>query len=103
MNTVKTDPSNVTVSGGDLILILKSSTDGALVDTDPSQVKPGFQFGTGYFVEARIYFPGNGSAIYNWPAFWTDSHNWPKSGEIDIAEGLSKLTSNYHSSSGANN
>lgn len=103
MNDVSTRPSNVHVSDGDLILTLSSARSGALVDTDPSQVKPGFQFGTGYFIEARIYFSGTGASIYNWPAFWTDSHNWPTSGEIDIAEGLSKLSANYHSSSGANN
>ena len=102
INSVTTDPSNVTVAGGNLILTLKSPSDGALVTTDPAQVIPGFEFGTGTFIEARIYFPGDGTDIYNWPAFWTDSSHWPQDGEIDIAEGLSQLSSNYHSVSGRN-
>ncbi len=103
MNNVSTSSSNVAVSGGNLILTLSSSSVGAMVDSDPHQASTGFQFGTGYYVEARIYFPGNGSNIYNWPAFWTDGQSWPTDGEIDIAEGLGQLTSNYHSPQGANN
>lgn len=103
MNNVSTSASNVSESGGSLNLQLSSSSVGALVDTDPSQVSNGFQFGTHYVAEARVYFPGSGSTIDNWPAWWTDGQNWPQDGEIDVAEGLSTLTSNYHSSSGANN
>lgn len=104
MNNVSTSPSNVSVSGGNLILTLSSASVGALVSTNPDdRVKPGFQFGIGCYVEARIFFPGSGTTVYNWPAFWTDGQNWPNDGEIDIAEGLGTLTSNYHSSSGANN
>ncbi len=95
MNNVSTTASNVAVSGGDLKLTLSSSTVGSLVDTDPSQVSPGYQFGTGYYIEARIYFPGTGSNNYNWPAFWTDGQTWPQDGEADIAEGLGDMTSNY--------
>jgi len=102
MNNVTTSPANVSVSGGDLILTLASPSSGALVDTDPSQVPAGgFTFGDGYDVEARIWFPGNGAAVGNWPAFWADGQNWPMDGETDIAEGLGTLTSNYHSAEGA--
>jgi len=104
MNNVSTSASNVGVSGGNLQLTLASSSSGALVSTNPSGgATSGFAFGTGYYAEASIYFPGSGSNIYNWPAFWTDGQSWPTNGEIDIAEGLGTLTSNYHSPSGANN
>lgn len=89
-----TSGSNVSLSGGNLVLQVSSSSQ-ALVDTDPSQTPKGFQFGTGYYAEARIYFAGSGSTIDNWPAFWTDGQQWPGNGEIDIAEGLGTLTSNY--------
>ena len=106
MNGVSTSASNVSESGGNLILTLASGSSGALVSTNPSggSASTGFTFGTGYFAEARIYFSGNGSSIYNWPAFWTDGQSWPTTGESDIAEVLGgNLTSNYHSPQGANN
>lgn len=104
MNNVTTSPSNVSVSGGDLNLTLSSSGVGALVSSNPAGgASKGVQFATGYYAEARIYFPGSGSRIYNWPAFWTDGQHWPADGEIDIAEGLGQLTSNYHSPLGSNN
>jgi hypothetical protein len=103
MNNVTTNPANVAVIGGNLVLTLSSNTEGALVNTNPSDSgKRGFSIGYGYF-EAKVFFPGEGTRIYNWPAWWTDGQNWPQNGEIDIAEGLDTLTSNYHSSTGANN
>ena len=58
----------------------------------------------GSYSEARVYFPGNGTSLYNWPAWWTSGPNWPAAGEHDIAEVLGgKLTVNYHSPSGAHN
>ncbi len=104
INNVTTSASNATVSGGDLILSLGTSSSGATVDTDPSQTNGGgFQFGDGYYAEASIYLPGNGTTINNWPAFWTDGQSWPADGEIDVTEGLGTLTSNYHSNQGASN
>ena len=97
-NNVTVSPSNVAISGGDLILTLSSSSVGANVSTDPSQGMTGFQFGDGYYLEARIYFPGSGTNIYNWPALWTVNNNWPEDGEDDIAEGNVELTTNYHAS-----
>lgn len=104
-NGVSMSPSNVAVSGGDLILTLSSSSSGATIDTDPAQVTGGggFTMGDGTFTEARIYAPGNGTSLYNWPAFWTDGQSWPTDGEIDILEGLGSATSNYHSPQGASN
>jgi len=102
-NGVTMSPKNVSVTDGNAVLTLASSSSGATIDTDPSQVSPGFQFGTGYYVEARLYVPGSGSTLYNWPAFWTDGQSWPTNGESDILEGLGTATSNYHSPSGASN
>ena len=103
MNNTATSPANVAVSGGNLILTLSSASVGALVSTNPGGgASTGFQFTYGY-TEARILFSGSGSTCNDWPAFWTDGQSWPQNGEIDIAEGLGTLTSNYHSSSGASN
>jgi hypothetical protein len=103
MNNVSTSPANVAVSGGNLILTLSSQSVGALVSTDPGGgASTGFQFTYGY-VEARILFSGSGSTCNDWPAFWTVGQNWPADGEIDIAEGLGTLTSNYHSNAPTNN
>ena len=100
MNNVSTSANNVSVSGGNMIMTLASSSNGALINTNPNDCGiAGFQFGTGYYAEARMYFPGNGDTIYNFPAWWTNGQSWPATGEIDIAEGLGQMTSNYHYSS----
>jgi Glycosyl hydrolases family 16 len=103
MNNVTTSPSNVSVAGGVLSLKLSNSSEGACITTNPNGgAQTGFQFTYGY-AEARVLFPGSGSTIDNWPAWWTDGQTWPADGEIDIAEGLGTLTTNYHNTSGAVN
>ncbi len=103
-NRVTTYKSLVSVANGEVTLTLISSSQGALIATNPrGGASPGFQFQYGA-VEARVWFPGNGSACLNWPTWWTDGQNWPTNGEHDIAEVLSgQMTVNYHSSSGAHN
>ena len=86
------DPANVTVSGGALNLSLIRQPhscggrvrpySGGMVNTDGK-----FQFTYG-LLQARIWLPGRGGQISNWPAFWTDGQNWPRDGEIDVLEGL---------------
>ena len=104
MNKVRTDPANVSVGGGALSLKLSDAGTGSLVSSNPKDAATtGYEFRTGY-TEARISFPGNGTVLHNWPAWWTTGQSWPATGENDVAEVLKgKLTSNYHSSSGAHN
>lgn len=100
MNEVSTSAANVSVSGGNLILTLASSSSGALVNTNPDDAAgTPFEMTTGY-AEARMYFPGSGSTVYNWPAWWITGQDHPETGENDIAEGLGTMTVNYHSSAG---
>ncbi|HYP45999.1 MAG TPA: family 16 glycosylhydrolase [Propionibacteriaceae bacterium] len=104
-NGVTTRAKNVSVSGGNLVLTLESSSSGAEVDSAPydGAGANGYLLPVGGYAEARINFPGRGSTIYNWPAWWASGPNWPAAGEHDIAEGLGNLTVNYHSPSGAHN
>jgi beta-glucanase (GH16 family) len=107
MNNVTTRGSNVSVSGGNLVLTLSDANNGAEVDSSPADGAGanGFMLQTGDYVEARINFPGDSSGrLYNWPAWWASGPNWPAAGEHDIAEVLGgELTVNYHSPSGAHN
>ena len=103
MNNVSTSPRNVAVGGGVVTLTPESSRVGALISTNPDDAaeRP-FEFRHGY-AEARIWFPGDGELVYNWPAWWINGQDHPRDGEHDIAEGLGRMTVNYHSSSGAHN
>ena len=86
------DPANVTVAGGALNLSLLRQPhscggrvrpySSGMVNTDGK-----FQFTYG-FMQARIWMPGRRGQIVNWPAFWADGQNWPRTGEIDVLEGL---------------
>jgi hypothetical protein len=90
-NNVTTSSKNVAVNGGNLVLTLASKTSGAEIES------AAYNFAVGDYAEASVEFPGSGTTIYNWPAWWTSGQNWPTSGENDIAEGLGTLTVNYHS------
>lgn len=86
------DPAKVSVSDGALHLGLARQPESCGGTTRPyasgmvnSDGKFEFTYG---FMEARIWLPGRGSRITNWPAFWADGHNWPADGEIDVLEGL---------------
>jgi Glycosyl hydrolases family 16 len=97
-NAVTDHSSNVHISGGYATLTLASPVSGATLETIHEVL------GVGEVAEARIRFAGVKSKIYNWPAFWAAGHDWPYSGENDVAEGLSNvLTVNYHSPSGWHN
>ena len=96
-NNVTDYASNIVEGGGNVTLTLASSSSGATIGSNQNVLA------VGDFAEARVYFAGNGTSIYNWPAWWASGPNWPSAGENDIAEGLGTLTVNYHSPSGALN
>lgn len=87
---LSTPAQNVTESGGNLILTRSDSKNGAVVTTRPGASGApylGFSLGTESVFEARILFPGNGTQIYNWPAFWVlhdEGEPNPPTVEIDI-------------------
>ncbi|MEW1914909.1 glycoside hydrolase family 16 protein, partial [Kitasatospora sp. NPDC085895] len=85
-------PSQATVSGGSLHLTATPKAATANGTSFPytsgmvqSNGKAQFTYGA---FEARIYLPGSGGKISNWPAFWTDGQSWPTDGEMDVMEGL---------------
>jgi hypothetical protein len=52
----------------------------------------------GFYIEARMWCPGSGGLVYNWPSFWMtgiqavngvgNGYSWPTSQELDVMEGL---------------
>ena len=100
MNGFEKLASNIRFSNGSVILGIGADDSGAVLTSNPynsNNIKGGFTFGTGIYLEARINFAGNGETVYNWPAWWTNSYNWPMTGETDIFEALGEsATSNYH-------
>jgi hypothetical protein len=101
---VTTRDANVSVSGGNAILKLVSSSEGAVIASKPFDGSGvGYTLPVGSFTEARISFPGQDTTIYNWPGWWASGPSYPAAGEHDIAEGLGTMTVNYHSSSGKYN
>jgi beta-glucanase (GH16 family) len=86
------DPARVRVSDGTLHLSLAGQRESCGGRTRPyasgmvnSDGKFEFTYG---LMEARLWLPGQGRQITNWPAFWADGQNWPTDGEIDVVEGL---------------
>lgn len=92
--TVRYDSANVTVAGSSCALAL-TNTAGALITTNPGNAAgaTGFTAAPPMAVEARIFLPGSGSTVDNWPAFWLDTTGtWPQGVEVDIMEGLANQT-----------
>lgn len=97
--------SNANIVGGQLVLTLSSTSEGAAVTTCPPTWAAGFtppsdggfSFKYGY-VECRLVIPTGG-----WWAFWQEGDNWPTGGECDWAENLSAfgLTTNYWHGTGS--
>ena len=91
--------ANVTVTGGNLVLSLASSTSGAYISSNPADGAGanGWALPVGGCVEARIYSPGpSASVAYNWGGIFASGQSWPTNGEIDFWETLGSPSLNYH-------
>jgi beta-glucanase (GH16 family) len=75
--------SNVTVSGGQLIITANRNGNSFTSGRINTQGKFSFQYGT---IEAVITVPNLANGL--WPAFWMmgNSGGWPNCGELDIIE-----------------
>ena len=75
---------------------------GSYNGTELTNSTSAFELGIGDYVEFRVWVPpcpgcDNGFApVANHETIWTSGANWPANGEIDIAEGLSSLSTTYH-------
>jgi beta-glucanase (GH16 family) len=60
---------------------------GSVVTTDPNDGRHGGGFQYRYGVlEAKLYVPGQGALLADWPAITTFGQLWPQDGEDDILE-----------------
>jgi beta-glucanase (GH16 family) len=84
------DPDNVRLEGGNLVINIRSTGEGANRQFTSARVrtqdKLTFKYGR---IEARIKMPDLANGL--WPAFWTLGNNfsdvgWPFCGELDIVE-----------------
>jgi beta-glucanase (GH16 family) len=86
------DPSQVGVSAGALTLRATAKAESCGAVTEPyaaGLVSTDGKFSYTYGAyEARVWVPGSGSTVADWPAVWADGQNWPDDGEIDVLEGL---------------
>jgi hypothetical protein len=60
-------------------------------------------YAKGLFIADICHMPGSICGV--WPSFWTNGHKWPRTGEIDIIEGINRATTNsivLHTSPGCN-
>jgi beta-glucanase (GH16 family) len=60
---------------------------GAMINTNPARGRGGYQYTYGV-LEAKVYLPGSGSLLADWPGVWADGQNWPYDGEDDLMEGI---------------
>lgn len=104
-NNVLTSAKNVAVEDGQLVLTRSDAKTGAEVDSARYDgARDGYELQVGDYVEASVLFPGDGTELYNWSAFWASGPDWPAAGEHDIAEVLrGQMVVVYHSRAGSDN
>lgn len=101
------DPAQVSVAGGYLRLAAIEKTvrasDGRTYNYVSGIVQSHRKFEQAFgYIEARVFFPGSGGRIWNFPAFWMNGdharygESWPYAGELDIVEGLGGGVARYH-------
>lgn len=101
------DPKQTSVSGGylrfDAIKKTVTATDGRSYSYVSGIVQSHRKFEQAFgYIEARIFVPGSGGKIYNWPAVWMNGdhsrygRSWPYAGEMDIMESLGDGEACYH-------
>jgi beta-glucanase (GH16 family) len=91
-------PGNVSFPGDGTLHLSVTSTPstckgrkrpytGSVVTTDPKDGRKsgGFQYRYGV-LEAKVYVPGQGALLADWPAVTTFGQQWPQDGEDDILE-----------------
>lgn len=99
-------PDQLSTLDGNLVLTIDAEDDDGCRLKDGRQAvyvsglintRETFTFSYGY-AEARMFLPSDGGPLHNWPAFWHTGFDWPLTGEVDVAEGLSggALCSVYH-------
>jgi len=99
-------PRQVAVGGGTLTLTATAATqvvNGRMYPYTSGLVSTYGKFSFTYgVVQARIYLPGSGGRVANWPAFWADGMGrWPTTGELDVMEGLGgRAAYHFHSTAG---
>ncbi len=103
-------PGNVILTGDGTVHMLVTSQysrckgisrvfSGAVLSTNPEDGRRygGFQYRYG-LVQARVYVPGSGSTVADWPAIITLGQHWPVDGEDDVMENLEgAVCSHFHS------
>jgi hypothetical protein len=93
------DPNQVVETSGELDLNLIAKPETCNGTTQPYAsgiVTTNGKFSYTYgFYEARVWLPGTGTTIADWPAVWADGQSWPTDGELDTFEGLGG-TACYH-------
>ena len=109
-NSVTSSAADCSESGGSLRLDQPGNGTGCNISsawqpyTGQATGANAWELPVGGYVEARVWVSSStanvNDPVANWPAFWTSGQNWPANGEIDIAEGLAKLTCSYHATTG---
>ena len=103
-------PDNVSLPGDDTLHLNVTRTPstckgvrrpfaGSVISTDPHDGRAGGGFQYRYGVlQAKVFVPGDGSLLEDWPGLLTFGQSWPQDGEDDILEVIDGVACfHYHS------